>query len=318
MKKLYLVGLVLLIVALMTGATTGLARENRDWIEYRIRRGDTIWGISEKILRKETWTVINKVVEKNGIKDPDLIYAGDTILIPRSVRVILEKPSQLEQRVTQLERKTAGLERLPGDFKEVGILIAEAIKYQAEKVKNLIARVKGIEEVESQLIKTFDRIEASVNRIRTQGWSVIGVVGAGLIIFLIVSLLILRRYYIIKLKKAEEERQRLEKGIEQIQQQLTQRVAELVEKLTKLTTDLQKSIQSIQGVGGSIGGSIRVKAKKADREVEKDCKIVRMELTEKGVRRKLECPYCGTSIWADNMPGHWEVCKKGPFPKPKK
>ena len=53
------------------------AKENEDKREYyKIEKGDTLTGIAKKFN-----TTIKKLVELNDIKDPDKIYAGDTIRV---------------------------------------------------------------------------------------------------------------------------------------------------------------------------------------------------------------------------------------------
>ncbi|MDO4548475.1 MAG: LysM peptidoglycan-binding domain-containing protein [Clostridia bacterium] len=46
---------------------------------YTIRRGDTLSGIAQQY-----GTTVNELIRLNDISNPDLIYAGDTILIPAS------------------------------------------------------------------------------------------------------------------------------------------------------------------------------------------------------------------------------------------
>ena len=43
-------------------------------IIYTVRPGDTLWSISRK-----TGVALEKLIGINGIKDPDLIYAGEHI-----------------------------------------------------------------------------------------------------------------------------------------------------------------------------------------------------------------------------------------------
>ena len=44
---------------------------------YTVRAGDTLWGISQRF-----GSSINAIAAANGIKNPDLIYAGEVFLIP--------------------------------------------------------------------------------------------------------------------------------------------------------------------------------------------------------------------------------------------
>lgn len=51
--------------------------ESFEYTLYTVRRGDTLWGISRKF-----GTSINSIVALNGIKNPNLIYAGEVFKIP--------------------------------------------------------------------------------------------------------------------------------------------------------------------------------------------------------------------------------------------
>ena len=51
--------------------------ESSGYTLYTVRRGDTLWGISRKF-----GTSINSIVALNGIKNPNLIYAGEVFKIP--------------------------------------------------------------------------------------------------------------------------------------------------------------------------------------------------------------------------------------------
>ena len=46
-------------------------------VYYTVRAGDTLWGIAQRF-----GSSVSAVVEANGIKNPDLIYAGEVFLIP--------------------------------------------------------------------------------------------------------------------------------------------------------------------------------------------------------------------------------------------
>lgn len=46
-------------------------------MDYKIKKGDTLWDIA-----RANGTTVDALAKANGIKNPDLIYAGDTITIP--------------------------------------------------------------------------------------------------------------------------------------------------------------------------------------------------------------------------------------------
>ncbi len=55
--------------------------------EYQIKWGDTLWGIASRLkaqgMAGSHWDIINQIVSLNPqIKDPNLIYAGDTLKLP--------------------------------------------------------------------------------------------------------------------------------------------------------------------------------------------------------------------------------------------
>lgn len=49
----------------------------KSWTNYTIQKGDTLSGIASKF-----GTTVNELANKNGIENPNLIYAGTTILVP--------------------------------------------------------------------------------------------------------------------------------------------------------------------------------------------------------------------------------------------
>lgn len=53
-------------------------KKKTTYTTYTVEKGDTLWGISQKYK-----TTVDKLVEINKIKNPDLIYAGQKIKIPK-------------------------------------------------------------------------------------------------------------------------------------------------------------------------------------------------------------------------------------------
>ena len=56
----------------------GNGNPDEDYIVYTVERGDTLWAIS-----REYGTTVEELVRLNNIADPDLIYVGQKLLIPR-------------------------------------------------------------------------------------------------------------------------------------------------------------------------------------------------------------------------------------------
>ncbi len=59
----------------------GKENNNDQGVWYRIRWGDTLWGISYSFYKSPT--LYAKIAKKNKIKDPDLIFAETKIFIPK-------------------------------------------------------------------------------------------------------------------------------------------------------------------------------------------------------------------------------------------
>lgn len=57
-------------------------KENNATNTYTIKRGDTLWGIANKFN-----TTVNKLVQLNNIKNPNLIYAGEVIKVVGDTRL---------------------------------------------------------------------------------------------------------------------------------------------------------------------------------------------------------------------------------------
>jgi pimeloyl-ACP methyl ester carboxylesterase len=56
-----------------------------DWEAYKIRSGDTLSGIALRTMGNGTAPYYNFIAQKNGIANPNFIYAGQTIYIPKQV-----------------------------------------------------------------------------------------------------------------------------------------------------------------------------------------------------------------------------------------
>lgn len=56
-----------------------------DWDSYTIKSGDTLGAIAFKTMGNSSATYYNFIAQKNGIANPNLIYPGQTILIPKQV-----------------------------------------------------------------------------------------------------------------------------------------------------------------------------------------------------------------------------------------
>lgn len=59
------------------GQSLRIPGEKPDYFTYTIRPGDTLWGLARRY-----GTTVDTLVRLNGIANPDLIYAGDTLRIP--------------------------------------------------------------------------------------------------------------------------------------------------------------------------------------------------------------------------------------------
>ncbi|MEH2229142.1 MAG: S8 family serine peptidase [Nostoc sp.] len=56
-----------------------------DWDAYKIRSGDTLSGIALRTMGNGTASYYNFIAQRNGIANPNRIYAGQTIYVPRQV-----------------------------------------------------------------------------------------------------------------------------------------------------------------------------------------------------------------------------------------
>ena len=60
-----------------------LKSDKPDYIEYKIKRGDTVWSIARKFYNDGSRAMIDKIANYNNIPNPDIIPAGKVIKIPR-------------------------------------------------------------------------------------------------------------------------------------------------------------------------------------------------------------------------------------------
>lgn len=88
---------------------------------YTVRRGDTLWGISRKF-----GTSINSIVALNGIKNPNLIYAGEVFKIPSA---------RSEQAVIYTVKRG---DTLWGISRKFGTTVENLVKLNSVKNPNLI------------------------------------------------------------------------------------------------------------------------------------------------------------------------------------
>lgn len=88
---------------------------------YTVRRGDTLWGISRKF-----GTSINSIAALNGIKNPNLIYAGEVFKIPSA---------RSEQAVIYTVKRG---DTLWGISRKFGTTVENLVKLNSVKNPNLI------------------------------------------------------------------------------------------------------------------------------------------------------------------------------------
>lgn len=102
MKRLGLgMVLALIAVALLASATTGQAHAATMSRTYTIVYGDTLSGIAARF-----GVSIDALVAANGIANPNLIYAGDTIVIPDGSSA--GEPQQLSGSYADMIRQVFG------------------------------------------------------------------------------------------------------------------------------------------------------------------------------------------------------------------
>lgn len=95
--------------------------ESSRYTLYAVRRGDTLWGISRKF-----GTSINNIVALNGIKNPNLIYAGEVFKIPSA---------RSEQAVIYTVKRG---DTLWGISRKFGTTVENLVKLNSVKNPNLI------------------------------------------------------------------------------------------------------------------------------------------------------------------------------------
>ena len=95
--------------------------ESSGYTLYTVRRGDTLWGISRKF-----GTSINSIVALNGIKNPNLIYAGEVFKIPSA---------RSEQAVIYTIKRGG---TLWGISRKFGTTVENLVKLNSVKNPNLI------------------------------------------------------------------------------------------------------------------------------------------------------------------------------------
>lgn len=72
-----------------------------DYEIYKIQRGDNLTKIA-----KMYETTVNELVELNGIKNPDLIYAGEDLKIPKKVNSMKDIAEEFKN-VAEASKKEA-------------------------------------------------------------------------------------------------------------------------------------------------------------------------------------------------------------------
>ena len=95
--------------------------ESSGYTLYTVRRGDTLWGISRKF-----GASINSIVALNGIKNPNLIYAGEVFKIPSA---------RSEQAVIYTVKRG---DTLWGISRKFGTTVENLVKLNSVKNPNLI------------------------------------------------------------------------------------------------------------------------------------------------------------------------------------
>ena len=297
MKKVRLVGTGLLVclVLVVVPAMAMTTEVPEGWRPYELQWGDTLSELAWKSLIgagihnpvDRIGDVVEIIQAENAIVDADVIYAWAEITIPTPEilpDLLVKKRVPTGQ---ELQIKVSRLEGILGDQ-------SVALEQAALEIEQLQKERKEFQRRISEL----DYAKLFYRRLFLLALLI-------LLVFGVISVAVIRneiRYRKKRLEEAEEENKKLQKTLETIENER--------DELKERKDVLQRSIP---------GEFVKVKAKKGDTEVEKDCKIITVTLEKGMLRRRLECPYCQTPVWEDNMAGHWiKSCKEGPFPKSKK
>ena len=54
-----------------------------DFDEYVVMKGDCLWNITKRYYGTTSFAVCRKIAEVNGIENPNLIYQGQRIKLPK-------------------------------------------------------------------------------------------------------------------------------------------------------------------------------------------------------------------------------------------
>ncbi|GAB4194623.1 MAG: hypothetical protein Fur006_40500 [Coleofasciculaceae cyanobacterium] len=74
-----------ILVPTEVSAPTEFLDKYYNWVSYTVQPGDTLSEIAQKTMGNGTAPYYNFIAQKNGIPDPNVIYAGQQILVPAEV-----------------------------------------------------------------------------------------------------------------------------------------------------------------------------------------------------------------------------------------
>ncbi|MDF0554245.1 S8 family serine peptidase, partial [Kamptonema sp. UHCC 0994] len=86
-----------LVIAAERATATEFMGKYYEWDSYTIKPGDTLSAIAFSTMGNSSAPYYNFIAEKNGITNPNLIYVGQNILIPRQVSVPTPQPQPQPQ-----------------------------------------------------------------------------------------------------------------------------------------------------------------------------------------------------------------------------